>query len=240
MSSLRASLTAAVIALTLSASAAAQQPAAADPVPPPAAAAPAAAAPAASAPNTSVPATGTPLHLRSSGGSASEAPSPTGSLWKLGAISAIIAAAAWYLRKKRGALGPNAAPPKTIQVLSRASVGVRTELVVVEVDGMTLLLGVTPSAVSRLAVLGADAPAVAKDEATEATEENTEADESAEASKESMVGVERLRDALGGTERFARLLEGVKKSSPAPRLVVKGEPMPVEPQARGLLALRKR
>jgi flagellar biogenesis protein FliO len=234
-----AGLTATVIALTLAASASAQ--------PAPAASAAASAAPANAAPANAAPApapqdqapvpvvaatipatTGTPLRLRSAGASgSSDSPSSSGALWKLGALSAIIAAAAWWLKKKRGLLGAGTAPPKTIQVLSRASVGVRTELVVVEVDGMTLLLGVTPASVSRLAILGAGEIAPAKEEA--APEELDEGVDPKGVAAQDL-----------GIERFAKLLEGVKKSTPAPRLVVKDEPMPVEPQARGLLALRKR
>ena len=223
--SIAALLTVAVMALTGTASA--------DPAPPPPPADTAAQAAAPAAPvanvaanaNTQAPvaaapipaATGTPLHLRSSGLSSSES-SGGGSLWKLGAFAAIIAAAAWYMRKKRGALAKAAGPTRAIQVISRASVGVRTELVMVEVDGMTLLLGVTPASVSRLAILGAGEIATAKEEAT-APEEDAE-------------------PIAAIPERFGALLEGIKKSA-APRMVA-DEPTPVEPQARGLLALRKR
>lgn len=219
-------LTAAVMALTVPAFA---DPPPADPAQPPAPATSAMAAPAAAPAPAS---TGTPLKLRSSSITGGES-SGGGSLWKLGAFAAVIAGAAYWMRRKRGALGKAAGPARTIQVLSRASVGVRTELVMVEVDGVTLLLGVTPASVSRLAILSAGEIEAAKDEQPE--------EESAEDKP-----VDRRIP-----ERFGALLEGIKKASAPrrgsasdgsfePRLVVADEPAPVEPQARGLLALRKR
>lgn len=88
--------------------------------------------------------------------------SSTDGLWvKLAACGLIVGGAVWALRK-RGLLTP---PPKAhpMTILGRTSIGVRSELLLVDVDGQKLLLGVTPSSISRLAVLPVhgDAPSLA-------------------------------------------------------------------------------
>ncbi|OJY30245.1 MAG: hypothetical protein BGO98_26275 [Myxococcales bacterium 68-20] len=84
--------------------------------------------------------------------------------YKLIAGIGVIAAAGLWLRKKRGTR--STAPASRVDVLARTSVGVRSELLVVEVEGTRLLVGMTPSAIQTLAVL--DGEAEASTEASEA------------------------------------------------------------------------
>jgi len=143
-------------------------PAAAAPTPPPAVVVPAApaavaasaAAPAAAAvpvapPAAAAPIEGaTPLGVRPAAkplALASEN-SGLGLGAKLLAVLGIGAAAALYLRKKRGAK-PGAKAPAKIDILARTGLGVRSQLVVVEVEGTRLLIGMTPNAIQTLAVL---------------------------------------------------------------------------------------
>jgi flagellar protein FliO/FliZ len=97
------------------------------------------------------PETATPLEVRPSKPLAT-APQESGtSVWtKLGLCGLVFAgAAAFYLRKRApgGPVGP------TIKVAARTSIGVRSEILLVDVDGHRLLLGVTPSSVRTLSVL---------------------------------------------------------------------------------------
>lgn len=93
----------------------------------------------------------TPLEVRPSRPLAT-APAESGtSIWtKLGLCGLVFAgAAAFYLRKRAPAVpvGPS------IKVAARTSIGVRSEILLVDVDGHRLLLGVTPSSVRTLSVL---------------------------------------------------------------------------------------
>ncbi|MSP25129.1 MAG: hypothetical protein EXR75_08180 [Myxococcales bacterium] len=80
------------------------------------------------------------------------APSPSSGIgYKLLACCIIIAGAVWLLRR-RGIIKP----PKlqeAMKIVSRTSIGVRSELMLVNVDGQRLLLGITPGSIARLAVL---------------------------------------------------------------------------------------
>lgn len=71
--------------------------------------------------------------------------------YKLFAFVVVVLGAGVWLRRKRGrAL---ATPKARVDVLGRTSVGVRSELVVIEVDRTRLLVGVTPGTIQTLAVL---------------------------------------------------------------------------------------
>jgi flagellar protein FliO/FliZ len=70
---------------------------------------------------------------------------------KLGVCALIVGGAVWLLRKRGILAPPKLAHPMTI--LGRTAIGVRSELLLVDVEGQKLLLGVTPSSISRLAVL---------------------------------------------------------------------------------------
>ncbi len=98
------------------------------------------------------PTAGTPLNLR-------PAPTPfgtgggAGSLGPQLALAALIGAAGLWAWKRRARQRDAAyAAPK---ILARTAVGVRSELLVVEVDGQTMLIGVTPQSIQRIAVLSA-------------------------------------------------------------------------------------
>lgn len=195
------------------------------------------ASPALADPTTPAPAPeqGTPLNLRPSSPMSPASGSGGGFGWKLTAVAAIIGGAAWWLKRKTGA---KLAPARAIKVVSRAAIGVRTELVVVEVEGQTLLLGVTPSSIQRLSILGAADP-----EEANATAPEEEATSPAEADASSTLG-----------DRFGALLEGslrrntgigLKKTLPAATTATtttatRASAEPVEAQARGLISLVRR
>lgn len=101
-----------------------------------------------------------PLSLRKSPDqplAMSSAPPSDGLWFKLGLCCLIVGGAVWLLRK-RGLLAPPA-KAQAMTILGRTSIGVRSELLLVEVEGQKLVLGVTPSTVSRLAVLPIDGDA---------------------------------------------------------------------------------
>lgn len=93
------------------------------------------------------------------------APPGTGTgIWtKLGLSALIIGgAAALYWKKRPRAFGATA---PAIRIAARASIGVRSEILLVDVDGHRLVLGVTPSSVRTLSVLPADSKLASEEEA---------------------------------------------------------------------------
>ncbi len=114
-----------------------------------------AAAPALAAPATA-PAAATPLAPRATKPLTlvpKEESTPFG--YKLLAGLGIAAAAGLWLHKKKkdAAGGEKKKPTARIEILSRKSVGVRNELLVIDVEGTRLLVGMTPGAMQTLAVL---------------------------------------------------------------------------------------
>ncbi len=94
-----------------------------------------------------------PLSLRRANDKPLEllAPAPSSGLgYKLLACALIVGGAAWLL-KRRGQK-PKVAEA-AMSIVTRTSIGVRSELMLVTVDGQRLLLGVTPGSIARLAVL---------------------------------------------------------------------------------------
>jgi flagellar protein FliO/FliZ len=91
-----------------------------------------------------------PLNLRHDSG-ALEPSGSTGGIWKLALLGVAVGAGVWFFRRKAKTIAPT---PHDIRIVSRASIGVRVELVVVEVEGQRMLVGVTPSSVQRIASLG--------------------------------------------------------------------------------------
>ncbi len=83
------------------------------------------------------------------------APADTGTdLWtKLGLCALVVAGGAAFYMKRRAQI---TTPAPAIKVSARASIGVRSEILLVDVDGHRLLLGVTPSSVRTLSVLPAE------------------------------------------------------------------------------------
>ncbi len=108
----------------------------------------------------------TPLELRPQR-PLETAPAQSGSsAWMKIGLCGLVAAGAFLLyRRKRGV--PVAAGP-SLRVAARTAIGVRSELIVVDVDGQRLLLGVTPSSVRTLSILtGEPASATASGEVDE-------------------------------------------------------------------------
>lgn len=71
--------------------------------------------------------------------------------WKFLAVFALAAAALAYWKRQNPAARLDLGPE--LRVVRRTSIGMRSELLVVDVDGQRFLLGVTPSSVQSLAVL---------------------------------------------------------------------------------------
>ena len=115
-------------------------------------------APPATAKATDKPPTGTtPLNLRPTKKPATLKKEPKESNWWYKGIFLFIAVAGGVLilRKRGGRFKlPQSIVPQ-LKVVARTSLGVRSELVVAEIDGMRILLGVTPNGISRIENLGA-------------------------------------------------------------------------------------
>lgn len=67
--------------------------------------------------------------------------------WKLGLIALGLGGGFWFW-KRRAPKG--AAPAPRIRIVARQSVGVRSEILIVEIEGDRLLLGVTPQSIARI------------------------------------------------------------------------------------------
>ena len=212
------------------------------PVPTPA---PVAAAPTPAAPSPVAPPTATPLPVRPSRPLAlapERAPAGSDLGWKFLVVFAGAAAALAYWRKRNPPLTLDLGPE--LRIVRRASIGVRSELLVVDVAGQRHLLGVTPSAVQHLAILddedkpaASTAPAPARDEApAQDTVSRFEAMlESARSESSFAAAPDTARDAHRAPER--------KRAQTARRPIVSTPPVygdVVEEQARGLLALGAR
>lgn len=89
--------------------------------------------------------------------------------YKVGAGVAVAAAAALWMRNKRRQQKAKKKPAR-IDILARQSVAVRSELLVVEVEGTRLFLGLTPNAIQTLMVLDNDNNALASAEVEEEEE----------------------------------------------------------------------
>jgi len=133
--------------------------------------------------------------------------------YKLLAVLAIAGGVALYLRKKRGLTIAGVVPSK-IDILARAGIGVRSQLVVVEVEGTRLLVGMTPSAIQTLAVLQTpeDDNVVAEARAS-AIEDRLEQEREL---RPANLG-DRVRSLLGTDEPVAPRLAAVKASAVAPK-----------------------
>lgn len=182
---MKRTLAASVIAVTLSVSATsladstspATSAAPAANAPAPASAAPSAApapAPAPPAPARAVapPAASSELPLRNPQ-PLTLAPEPSGSSWgyKLLFAAAVVAAGVIAYRKRRARAGEDRRT--AVKVIGKTSMGLRGELALVEVGGMRLLVGVTPSSMQTLAVLPDDIDA-AGEPATKPEEKTVE------------------------------------------------------------------
>jgi len=96
----------------------------------------------------------TPLALRPSKPLAlSPQPQPVSLGWKVVAGLAILGGAAFYLRKR---VSPKRLDVGELTIVRRAPIGLRSELLIVNVEGQRLLIGVTPHSIQSLAVLDAE------------------------------------------------------------------------------------
>ncbi len=100
--------------------------------------------------------TGTPLALRPGKPiELAQEPQHAGVGWKIVAALVVAGGAILYARK-RGR--PGKAGSAELTIVRRAAVGMRSELLVVNVEGQRLLIGVTPHSIQSLAILDAEEP----------------------------------------------------------------------------------
>lgn len=170
----------------------------------------------------------TPLTLRSSKPlELAQEPAHLSTGWKIVALLALVGGTLVYLRRRAPRRGDATGD---LLIVRRAAVGIRSELLVVNVEGQRLLIGVTPHTIQSLAILDSEEPASNGVSATAPT----------------MLG-----------ERFAAMLDsarrndaGATKTPPSGRPTRQTDPTrPTErihddgehlaDQARGLLALRR-
>ncbi len=128
-------------------------PVAAAPEPGPVAVQPTPAAQAISA-AVSAPAVATPLNLVPSKPLELAEPAPASNLgWKLGAMGLLAAAGFWAYTKKKNATPVKESAIPEMRILRRTSIGVRSELLLVDLEGQRILLGVTPSNIQSLLIV---------------------------------------------------------------------------------------
>jgi flagellar biogenesis protein FliO len=97
---------------------------------------------------------GKPLELRPTRSSDSGGAGGFGVGMKLAAVAAVFGGAFLLFKRKNGGFAAKTRTPGTnARIVSRTAVGMRNELLVVEVEGQRLLIGVTPAAMSTLSVL---------------------------------------------------------------------------------------
>jgi flagellar biogenesis protein FliO len=109
---------------------------------------------------SSTPEPATPLALRSNKLELVREPEHASTGWKLVAGLVVIGAAVVYFRKRRGAKGTK---DTQLTIVRRTTVGLRSELLVVNVEGQRFLLGVTPHSIQSIAILDGEAPALVGD-----------------------------------------------------------------------------
>ncbi len=170
---------------------------------------------------------GTPLALRA--GKAIELaqePQHAGLGWKIAAVLAVLGGVALYARKR--GLPKKLGESGELTIVRRAALGMRSELLVVNVEGQRLLIGVTPHSIQSLAILDADEDRPVR----------------APAAQSSSLG-ERFAAMLGSAE--AHNVRDSERESPAPTAAAQLSPAArsveaeddVAGQARGLLSLRR-
>ena len=146
-------------------------------------------------------------------------PPRSSAAWKIAAFVVVLAAAALWLRRK---VLPKATGDARLSIVRRAAIGFRSELLVVDVEGQRLLLGVTPHSIQSLATL----------------EGETEDGEAAAPAAALSDRFGALLDAAAGSGREAPSHAG--KPQPERTTPPADDGDGVAGQARGLLALRGR
>jgi flagellar biogenesis protein FliO len=185
---------------------------------------------------------GTPLATRPTK-ALSLAPEDEGTpaVYKLLVAVVILAGAAVWLKSKWKVRTP--AFRRRIDVLSRTSLGVRSELLVVEVEGTRLLVGTTPSSIQTLAILDsppAIAPAGPEDmddaEPVRPSDRNLAEDEDSRGAESPLFEVaDRARALLGSVRPSTKAPAATSSKRPA-AAPSHGAKIPrVAGQAKGLL-----
>jgi flagellar biogenesis protein FliO len=163
--------------------------------------------------------------------------------WKFLAGFAGLAAALWYW--KRRAPSASASPATELQVVRRAALGNRGEVVVIDVAGQRMLLGVTPTSVQMLTML---------DEPTAPRATETVADDAGMSFEARLTAAHALASARDDARRSRHTMPGVAPDRDydrePPRDYDREPPRratsrfdtharkgAIEEQARGLLAL---
>jgi flagellar biogenesis protein FliO len=150
-------------------------------------------------------------------------PPHSGVGWKIVAVIAILGGAAFALRKR---IQPKRPEDGQLTIVRRAAIGFRSELLIVNVEGQRLLIGVTPHSIQSLAVLDTDEVAVPTAVAGL---------EAATPQPPASVG-----------ERFAAMLSAADGRAPGPGAHPVTHPATpadeslLASQARGLIGLRRR
>jgi flagellar biogenesis protein FliO len=160
------------------------------------------------------------------------APQPSSSRLGTGlvAIAALVGAGFWFLKKRQA---KPAAAKRTIEIIARRTIGVRSELLVVEIDGHGLLIGVTPGAIQRLAVLpDAEGERLADEE----PEADVEPGFRVAGHRPEPASDRRPESLMPPTQPEPRRLLSTMATSRAPR---SRRDFPVEEQVRGLVRDRR-
>ena len=153
--------------------------------------------------------------------------------YKLFAFVVVAGGIAFWVKKRRK-IDAGKQKPARLDIVARSSVGVRSELIVVEVEGTRLLVGMTPSAISTLAILDSGDPMMARDEAPAHVEREPAIEPAAFVAANV---TDRVRTLLGGKTSPARpspeSTQRMTKRTPVTRIATSR--MPVAAQAKGLL-----
>jgi flagellar biogenesis protein FliO len=109
-------------------------------------------------PDAPAPAVGTPLQVRPSAPLVLEpAPAGPGFGWKVFALAIAAGGCGLWLWKKRASSPTDKRVPE-LRILGRTSAGPRCELLLIELEGQRLLLGVTPQSIQNLYIIADASP----------------------------------------------------------------------------------
>jgi flagellar protein FliO/FliZ len=129
---------------------------------------------------------------------------------RLGGVALVAVVGAWLWKQRKPAPTPSSIP--VLQILRRTSIGVRSELILVDMDGQRLLLGVTPNSIQNLYIMAPSEPV--------------------EATVSDPIAAEPPPRLLEATARRASRTDAAVRRTPR-----KAAPDYVEEQARGIRAL---
>ena len=153
---------------------------------------------------SAVPPAGLPLALRPASPTAltlAAEPAPAPWPYKLLFGAAVLGACAIVWKKRRSLASKLKASETPVRILGKTSMGLRGELALVEVGGMRLLVGVTPSSMQTLAVLPDDYAEAAEEAASRADAEPERAAPRESRAVPSRRAVEKEKSDLGSRAR---------------------------------------